>query len=40
MTALQIRGLTKRFGDVQALDGIELGVAAGEPERQAKTTDL
>ena len=46
MTALQIRGLTKRFGDVQALDGIELDVAAGEffvilgPSAAGKTTTL
>ena len=46
MTALQVRGLTKRFGDVQALDGIELDVAAGEffvilgPSAAGKTTTL
>jgi multiple sugar transport system ATP-binding protein len=46
MTELQIRGLTKRFGDVQAVDGIDLDVAAGEffvilgPSAAGKTTTL
>ena len=46
MAELQIRGLTKRFGDVRALDGIELDVAAGEffvilgPSAAGKTTTL
>jgi len=46
MAELQIRGLTKRFGDVLALDGIDLDVAAGEffvilgPSAAGKTTTL
>jgi multiple sugar transport system ATP-binding protein len=46
MTELQIRGLIKRFGDVQALDGIDLDVAASEffvilgPSAAGKTTTL
>src|ERR687892_1819581 len=46
MAELQIRGLTKRFGDVRALDGIDLEVAAGEffvilgPSAAGKTTTL
>ena len=46
MAELQIRGLTKRFGGVRALDGIELDVAAGEffvilgPSAAGKTTTL
>jgi multiple sugar transport system ATP-binding protein len=46
MAELQIRGLTKRFGNVRALDGIELDVAAGEffvilgPSAAGKTTTL
>jgi multiple sugar transport system ATP-binding protein len=46
MAQLQIRGLTKRFGNVRALDGIELDVAAGEffvilgPSAAGKTTTL
>jgi multiple sugar transport system ATP-binding protein len=46
MSELQIRGLTKRFGNVRALDGIELDVAAGEffvilgPSAAGKTTTL
>ena len=46
MAQLQIRGLTKRFGDVRALDGIDLDVAAGEffvllgPSAAGKTTTL
>jgi multiple sugar transport system ATP-binding protein len=43
---LQIRGLTKRFGDVSALDGLDLDVAAAEffvilgPSAAGKTTTL
>jgi multiple sugar transport system ATP-binding protein len=43
---LQIRGLTKRFGDVRALDGVDLDVAASEffvilgPSAAGKTTVL
>jgi multiple sugar transport system ATP-binding protein len=46
MSQLRIRGLTKRFGDVRALDGIDLDVAAGEffvilgPSAAGKTTTL
>jgi multiple sugar transport system ATP-binding protein len=46
MSELQIRGLSKRFGNVRALDGIELDVAAGEffvilgPSAAGKTTTL
>jgi multiple sugar transport system ATP-binding protein len=46
MTELQLRGLTKRFGGVQALDGIDLDIAAGEffvilgPSAAGKTTTL
>src|SRR5918996_1042361 len=46
MAELQIRGLSKRFGDVRALDGIDLEVAAGEffvilgPSAAGKTTTL
>ena len=46
MAELRIRGLTKRFGDVRALDGVELDVAAGEffvilgPSAAGKTTAL
>src|ERR671919_616023 len=46
MAELQIRGLNKRFGDVRALDGIDLDVAAGEffvilgPSAAGKTTTL
>jgi multiple sugar transport system ATP-binding protein len=46
MAELQIRGLSKRFGNVRALDGIELDVAAGEffvilgPSAAGKTTTL
>jgi multiple sugar transport system ATP-binding protein len=46
MAELQIRGLTKRFGDVRALDGVDLDVAAGEffvilgPSAAGKTTTL
>jgi multiple sugar transport system ATP-binding protein len=46
MTELRIRELTKRFGDVQALGGIDLDVAAGEffvilgPSAAGKTTTL
>lgn len=46
MTQLQIRGLTKRFGEVRALDGIDLEVGAGEffvilgPSAAGKTTTL
>jgi multiple sugar transport system ATP-binding protein len=46
MAELQIRGLTKRFGDVRALGGIDLDVGAGEffvilgPSAAGKTTTL
>jgi ABC-type sugar transport system ATPase subunit len=30
MSTLELRGITKRFGDVTALDGIDLNVAAGD----------
>src|SRR5919109_107454 len=46
MAELQIRELTKRFGDVRALDGVDLDVAAGEffvilgPSAAGKTTLL
>src|SRR5918995_6916661 len=46
MAELQIRGLNKRFGDVRALDGVDLDVAAGEffvilgPSAAGKTTTL
>src|SRR5918995_3144595 len=46
MAELQIRALTKRFGGVRALDGIDLEVAAGEffvilgPSAAGKTTTL
>src|SRR5918995_807688 len=46
MAELQIRGLTKSFGDVRALDGIDVEVAAGEffvilgPSAAGKTTTL
>ena len=45
-TAIAIAGLTKRFGSVQALDGLDLDVAAGEvhgflgPNGAGKTTTL
>lgn len=44
--ALQVRGLRKRFGDVVAVDGLDLDVAAGEcfgllgPNGAGKTTTL
>jgi multiple sugar transport system ATP-binding protein len=46
MPELQIRGLSKRFGEVRALDGVDLEVAAGEffvilgPSAAGKTTTL
>ena len=46
MPQLQVRGLSKRFGDIRALDGIDLDVAAGEffvilgPSAAGKTTAL
>jgi multiple sugar transport system ATP-binding protein len=46
MAELRIRGLTKRFGAVPALDGLDLDVAAGEffvilgPSAAGKTTTL
>ena len=46
MAELQIRGLTKRFGQVRALDGVDLDVGAGEffvilgPSAAGKTTTL
>jgi multiple sugar transport system ATP-binding protein len=46
VSQLRIRGLTKRFGEVRALDGIDLDVAAGEffvilgPSAAGKTTTL
>ena len=44
--ALDVRGLYKRFGDVQAVDGVDLAIAAGEvhgligPNGAGKTTLL
>jgi ABC-2 type transport system ATP-binding protein len=44
--AIEVRGLTKRYGDVQAVDGVELTVAVGEcvgilgPNGAGKTTTL
>jgi multiple sugar transport system ATP-binding protein len=46
MTELQVAGLAKRYGDVVALDGLDLEVAAGEffvilgPSAAGKTTTL
>ena len=43
-TAIEVRGLTKRYGDVQALDGIDLVVPRGTvfgllgPNGAGKTT--
>ena len=34
--AIEAEGLTKRFGDTQALDGVDLAVAAGHRARRAR----
>ena len=45
-SAVRVRGLTKRYGEVQAVDGVELDIAVGEvfallgPNGAGKTTTI